>query len=292
MARQFLEYLERKGITEMSAVQLQDVSLFFPLLAPQYQPTSMRTVLSALRSFLRFVEEQKLTPFCLSSAIPGSFGRKTAVIPTITREEEQKLLSGDFSTPSGKRNLAMLLLALRTGLRSVDIINLKLADIHWKRNTIEIVQEKTGTPLILPLLTEVGNAIADYILNGRPASPQPYIFPTMSGTVSETIRAVRLLWDQSQDYERNRGPAGRKGPKRISLPASFPGSATTFSRNTSSRHFQHSGPPRQRLHEGLLVHRSAASARLCIRVDRYRSHAGGTAMKAPVAGNFSAYIMA
>ena len=176
IARQFLEYLERKGIPEMNAVQLQDVSLFFPSIAPQYQPTSMRTVLSAIRSFLRFVEEQKFTQFCLSNAIPGSSGRKTAVIPTITPEEEQKLLSGDFSTPSGKRNLAMLLLALRTGLRSVDIINLKLEDIHWKSNTIEIVQEKTGTPLILPLLTDVGNAIADYILNGRPASLQPYIF--------------------------------------------------------------------------------------------------------------------
>lgn len=176
MARHFMEYLERKGITEMNAVQLQDVSLFFPSLVPQYQPTSMRTVLSAIRSFLRFVEEQKLTQFCLSNAIPGSSGRKTAVIPTITPEEEQKLLSGDFSTPNGKRNLAMLLLALRTGLRSVDIINLKLADIHWKSNTIEIVQEKTGIPLILPLLTEVGNAIADYILNGRPVSQEPYIF--------------------------------------------------------------------------------------------------------------------
>jgi integrase len=70
----------------------------------------------------------------------------------------------------------MLLLALRTGLRSVDIINLKLGDIQWKRNTIEIVQSKTGSPLVLPLLTDVGNAIADYILNGRPESQQPYLF--------------------------------------------------------------------------------------------------------------------
>ena len=70
----------------------------------------------------------------------------------------------------------MLLLALRTGLRSIDIISLKLGDIQWKRNTIEIVQAKTGTPLVLPLLTDVGNAIVDYILNGRPDSQQPYLF--------------------------------------------------------------------------------------------------------------------
>jgi integrase len=70
----------------------------------------------------------------------------------------------------------MFLLALRTGLRSIDIVNLKMGDIQWKSNTIEIVQAKTGVPLVLPLLTDVGNAIADYVLSGRPDSQQPYIF--------------------------------------------------------------------------------------------------------------------
>lgn len=70
----------------------------------------------------------------------------------------------------------MLLLALRTGLRSIDISNPQLINIHWKANTIEIVQKKTGTPLVLPLLTDVENVIADYILNGRPYSQLPQIF--------------------------------------------------------------------------------------------------------------------
>ena len=177
VSRQFLEYLEQKKIEDIAEVRLNDVSLFIPFISKQYQPTSMRTVLSALRSFLRFVESKNLTATCLSRAIPSSSGRKTEMVPTITPEDEQKLLdSADCTTPLGKRNYAMLLLALRTGLRSIDIINLKLRDIHWKSNTIEIVQEKTDTPLVLPLLTDVGNAIADYILNGRPDSQQPYIF--------------------------------------------------------------------------------------------------------------------
>jgi len=176
-ARQFLEFLEQKKIKAIAEARLMDVSLFIPFISKQYQPTSMRTVLSALRSFLRFVESKHLTEFCLSNAIPGSFGRKTIIVPTITPEEEQKLLlSADDTTPSGKRNYAMMLLALRTGLRSIDIVSLKLSDIHWKRNTIEIVQAKTGNPLVLPLLTDVGNAIADYILYGRPVSPDFNIF--------------------------------------------------------------------------------------------------------------------
>jgi integrase len=177
VSRQFLKYLEQRKLKDISEVQLTDVSLFIPFISKQYQPTSMRTVLSALRSFLRFVESKNLTVFYLSRAIPGSFGRKTVVVPTITSEEEQKLLdSEDRTTAAGKRNYAMFLLALRTGLRSIDIVNLKLGDIQWKSNTIEIVQAKTGVPLLLPLLTDVGNAIADYILNGRHDSQQPYLF--------------------------------------------------------------------------------------------------------------------
>jgi site-specific recombinase XerD len=177
VSRQFLEFLEQKEINEIAEVQTNHVRLFIPFISKQYQPTSMRTVFSALRSFLRFVESQELSKYCLSGAIPSSWGRKTAIVPTITLEEERKLLAAvDRTTLVGKRNYAMLLLALRTGLRSIDIINLKLGDIHWNRNTIEIVQEKTNALLVLPLLTDVGNAIADYILNGRPDSQQPYLF--------------------------------------------------------------------------------------------------------------------
>ena len=177
VSRQFLEYLEERKVEDLAQVRGSEISTFIPFIAKQYQPGSMRTVLSALRCFIRFVECQKLTELRLSQAIPSSSGRFTKVFPTITIEEEQKLLDAvDCTTPRGKRNYAMLLLALRTGLRSIDIINLKLGDIQWKRNTIEIVQSKTGTPLVLPLLTDVGNAIADYILNGRPESQQPYLF--------------------------------------------------------------------------------------------------------------------
>jgi integrase len=177
VSRQFLEYLELKKIKNISAVQLNDVSLFVPHISKQYQPTSMRTVLTALRSLLRFVEKRKLTTLHLLAAVPTGFGKVTKIVPTFTLEEEQKLLkSVDTITPSGKRNYAMLLLALRTGLRSIDITNLKLSDIKWRNNIIEIVQGKTGSSLVLPLLTDVGNAIADYILNGRPNSSEPYVF--------------------------------------------------------------------------------------------------------------------
>ncbi|MDQ0220690.1 tyrosine-type recombinase/integrase [Peribacillus cavernae] len=82
----------------------------------------------------------------------------------------------DRSTCIEKRNYAMVLLAMRTGLRSIDITNLELSSIDWRNKTIAIVQQKNGRPLMLPILTDVGNALSDYILNARPQSSLPYVF--------------------------------------------------------------------------------------------------------------------
>lgn len=80
------------------------------------------------------------------------------------------------NTSKGKRDYALLFLAVHTGLRSIDIVNLKLTDIDWKNNEIRIVQRKTSRILILTLEPDTGTALADYILYGRPNSNVPYIF--------------------------------------------------------------------------------------------------------------------
>jgi integrase len=177
VSTQFLRCLEQAGFHDCSRLTLQDVSDFIPDIAKQYQVTSMRTVLSALRSFLAFATAAKLTSVDLTCVVPGSYGRKTAIVPTITSEEEQSLLAViDRETAKGKRDYVIILLALRTGLRSSDISNLQLENLKWRTNTIEIIQQKTGRMLILPLLADVGNAIIDYLLHGRPSSKKPYVF--------------------------------------------------------------------------------------------------------------------
>jgi integrase len=67
-------------------------------------------------------------------------------------------------------------LALGTGLRGEDIFGLRLADIDWRKYEISVVQSKTGTHIVLPLLPDVGNAVADYILNARPKADSSYVF--------------------------------------------------------------------------------------------------------------------
>lgn len=65
----------------------------------------------------------------------------------------------------------MLMLAVKTGLRTIDISRLYLSDIRWEQGEIRIVQQKTMQPLSLPLDSSVMDAVADYILNGRQQTP-------------------------------------------------------------------------------------------------------------------------
>ena len=177
-SRQFLVFIEGKGRRSVAKIEPIDVSQFFPQLIGRYQATSIRTVASVLRSFITYIGKTGIAQAePLLRAIPTRYARKRSIIPTITKDEGEAILSAQQKDVfCSQRNRAIILLALRTGLRSIDIINLKLSDIDWRNDTISIVQQKTGEPLVLPLVPDVGNAIATYIMQERPESDLPYVF--------------------------------------------------------------------------------------------------------------------
>lgn len=76
----------------------------------------------------------------------------------------------------------MMVLAAQSGLRACNVVRLNLENIDWRRREIRLVQHKAGQPLSLPLEAESGNAIADYILHGRPNLALSTLFLCHSGT--------------------------------------------------------------------------------------------------------------
>ena len=69
--------------------------------------------------------------------------------------------------PISVRDAAILLIALDTGLRSSDIVGLKISNIDWKEQCIRIVQQKTGVGRTFPLETSTCNAIYRYLKDVR-----------------------------------------------------------------------------------------------------------------------------
>jgi len=86
--------------------------------------------------------------FCVGLAIPKTIPKRRKIYPGFSNAEKLAILeSADRATVKGKRNYSMMLLAANTGLRAIDIANLKLTDIDWRNCEIKIIQSKTGTPL-------------------------------------------------------------------------------------------------------------------------------------------------
>jgi len=173
---QFLKFLEDKGHKNFERVSLSEIRDFLLYTSPNHRG-SMSNVLFSLRLFFKYLNENRITDLKTEIVLQKSVRARRKVLPCFSHEEVENIFAQiDTSTAEGKRNYAILFLASHTGLRSVDIVNLKLMDIDWQKDEIRIIQRKTGKPLVLPLEADTGKAIVDYILSGRPNTDSPYIF--------------------------------------------------------------------------------------------------------------------
>lgn len=144
----------------------------------------MRSALFGIRTFLRFLYETKITAYNFCKALPEFVCPRKNFHEGFSCDELEHLLSQpDTISAVGKRDYAMMVLAVQSGLRSCDIIRLTFDSINWRTREIRVVQHKTGQPIVIPLEPETGNAIADYLLNGRPKSSLLQIFLCHTGAV-------------------------------------------------------------------------------------------------------------
>ncbi len=172
LIRQFLLFLENNGHNALSETPIDVVPSFFQHLLPTYRPTSVRTVASHIRSFFRFADGgERFLPL-----VPSRCPRGRSIIPILSDTEHAALKRVLGSTDVSLRDKAMIGLALQTGLRSVDILGMKLSDIDWINDAVSIPQSKTGRPFAIPLSADVGNSLSSYILTERPPADSPYVF--------------------------------------------------------------------------------------------------------------------
>jgi integrase len=177
ISQSFLSFVESQGIRQVTDIAAKHVADYIrTLLGYSYKTVELQ--LCGLRSFLRYLHDNCLHPEELVKAVPPMQARKQTRIPSVwTQENVTKLLNAiDRGNPAGKRDYAIILLVARLGLRTIDIKHLKLTDLMWQDNRIELIQSKTARVLNLPLLPDVGWAIIDYLKDGRPKVDSPYVF--------------------------------------------------------------------------------------------------------------------
>lgn len=175
-ARQLLSYLHDGGHDDFSEVTLDDVRGFLVAVAPRHQ-SGMGNVTWMVKRLFGFLNDAGTSEVRVGAMLAQGAPKRVRVLPSFSLDEVDRLLAViDTTTVVGKRDYAMVRLAASTGLRCGDITALRLTDIDWRHDEINIVQRKTFVSLALPLAVEAGNAIADYVLNARPGSDAPEVF--------------------------------------------------------------------------------------------------------------------
>jgi site-specific recombinase XerD len=173
----FLLFLESKNIVNVAFITPEIVKDYHAQ-AEHRTAEGKNAYTYRIRGFVKFLGMRKLVPETLQFAFATEKATRVSIVTTLSKEQVDTIrtFSKNSSSPPELRSAAVTVLALRMGLRSVDICNLRLSDISWKSRTISIVQQKTGAPLTLPFPIEVGNILTRYILEGRPKCDVPNVF--------------------------------------------------------------------------------------------------------------------
>lgn len=175
--RAFLVKVASDGHVDLPAITVADVVDHIGELTGRYRPSTVELAASALRSFFRFLRVEGLRSDRLENAVPVIPHRRDSVPRHLDGQTFARLIAGlDSSTPRGQRDRAIILLMARLGLRSGEITALTLEDIDWRNATVRVRVRKTGHGALLPLPHEVGEALVDYLRDGRPATTARQVF--------------------------------------------------------------------------------------------------------------------
>jgi site-specific recombinase XerD len=144
---------------------------------------SVRLLAAALRSLMHFLFLRGATAQDLALAVPTVRRWSLARVPSFLSpdEVERVVTTADRTTVRGRRDYAILLLLARLGLRAGEVVALEIGDICWR--TAEFVVRGKGRILArLPLLADVGEALAQHLQDDRRCSTSRRVFLRKIGT--------------------------------------------------------------------------------------------------------------
>jgi len=209
--RKLIELAGVKNTNELSALSQEAIHSVVTGFSSFCSRRSMTTIIPILRSVLVFLNISGYLPNDMSHVVMSGFVHKGSVPSYLAREDQSTLLTQIEQEP--KRTKAIILLAMKLGLRDCDICNLTFQKIDWHKDKIKLLQEKTEEPITLPLLPDVGNALMDYILNERPKRDDryPYVFLRMQAPhnkLTSTYSVCSKLLKKLEITPVNRSSAG------------------------------------------------------------------------------------
>ena len=164
----FLAFRFGDKLGDLNAITPDDIVAFLCKLKAGSKPRRYKALPSHLRSLFKFLFWSGKTRRNLANSLPRVAQTNADHLPRYLKPEEIRRLIEAVRTDDaiGRRNYAMLLLMARLGLRAPEVIAIQLDDIDWRAGEI-LIRGKGKLHDRMPLPADVGEAIVDYIRNGR-----------------------------------------------------------------------------------------------------------------------------
>ena len=182
---EFNEYLNSNNVLAITSEDI--INYFLSFAKNNTQPHAFYQRSTIIKKLLKFLYINKFLSEDLSGDVPYAKYQRPKELPSSYTNEEISIIlnSIDRNSKVGKRDYAMISLAVYLGLRAGDIVNLEFSNIDWENNLIKLTMSKTSKEIILPLLPEVGNALLDYIKNSRRECDLKHVFISANGACSK-----------------------------------------------------------------------------------------------------------
>lgn len=176
--REFLQKFFGDKTVDLFRLAPKDVIRYVSKRASSLTPASAKPLASSLRSYFRFLRLHGQCEEALTFAVPTSARRRLASLPRVLTDDEIKRLLAAFSrkTVMGRRDYAIARCLIDLGLRAGEVARLRLDDIDWRKGKLRIVGAKSRREDELPLPAAVAESIADFVLRGRPETPERQVF--------------------------------------------------------------------------------------------------------------------
>jgi integrase/recombinase XerD len=176
--RRLARYLTRIGLHELRALSPAVLSAFVTESGRELGKTSMLVLCSHLRLFVGYLHREGLVTRDLRAAVEAPRTYRLAALPrALSWDEVRRLLEVvDRRTPLGKRDYAILLLLVTYGLRAREVAALTLDDLDWKHERLRVPERKAGHSTAYPLSPLVGEALVEYLRQGRPETSERTLF--------------------------------------------------------------------------------------------------------------------
>jgi integrase/recombinase XerD len=194
-ARKLLGFLPHPLDASLRQLDARQITSFMLEYCRDAHPTSAKATVTAVRALLRFLHVAGYVPVSLAAAVPAVAGWRLASLPRgLDAAVVQRLLdSCDRDTIVGRRDYAILIILARLGLRGAEVADLELGDVDWRGGEVAI-RGKGNRIDRLPLPVDVGEALAAYLIAGRPRCSATTVFCTVRAPYQRlsaaTVRAI------------------------------------------------------------------------------------------------------